>query len=96
MAAKQPGLASKVSFVDLLQAGSDPTTECTTNQLSSWVRSLHSDYSVFKDPDDSPWAIKNALGGVRKTLYVVEWSTMEILNKTYQDDTTTWTFLGTL
>lgn len=96
MAAKYPSDAAKVNFVDLLQAGSSPTSECTQTQLNAWVKSWKTDYSAFKDPDDSPFAIKNALGGVRKTLYVIEWSTMKVLNKTYEDDATTWAFIATL
>ena len=96
MAAKYPSVADKFAFVDLLQAGSSPTSPCTTVQLNAWIKSWKTDYAVFKSPDDTPNAIHDSLGGVRKTLYVIEWSTMKILQKSYQDDASTWAFMATL
>jgi hypothetical protein len=96
MAVKYPSYSDKVLFVDLMQGQTGPTDPATQSNLDAWVKSNHTNYASFKSPDDTPLAIHDALGGVRKTLYVVEWQTMKILNKTFQNDAATFTFLDSL
>ena len=96
MAVKYPSYSGKALFVDLMQGNTGPTDPASKTQLDAWIKSNHTDYASFKSPDDSPLAIHDSLGGVRKTMYVIEWQTMKILNKTYQDDATTWAFLDSL
>jgi hypothetical protein len=79
-----------------MQGATGPTDPATQSQLTSWVKSNHTNYSSFKSPDDTPLAIHDSLGGVRKTLYVIEWQTMKILQKSYQDDASTFTFMDSL
>jgi hypothetical protein len=91
MVVKYPGFADKA-----LQAGASPTSICSKSELNAWVTSNKTNYAIFKDPDGAFGGIQSALGGTRKTMYVIEWASMKILSKTYQDDAATWTFLGTL
>lgn len=96
MVGKYPALAYKAIFLDLLDAGSSPTSVTSKAQLDAWVKKFAVPYSVLKDPDGvTTFDIKTKISD-RKTMFVIELSTMKILQRSYDVHTSTWDFLATL
>jgi hypothetical protein len=96
MVVKYPGLASKALFVDLMAAGSGSDSPATRAQVDAWVTKFKTTYVVVKDPEGvTGFPIRTTISD-RKTMFLVEWSTMKILHRSANVHDATWAKLGTL